>query len=170
MRPGDVLADFWYRVAATLIDVVVLLVPLLVILFILVALGVTSGLLTGTGDDGFQARASFGGGIVGILVHAAYTIPLIARGQTVGMMVMKTHAISEGGGEPPGPATSAVRWLVPYGATQILSLIPLLGFIGLVNLLDVLWMLWDPKKQTLHDKVARTLVVRRAGPTTVGPV
>jgi uncharacterized RDD family membrane protein YckC len=29
-----------------------------------------------------------------------------------------------------------------------------------VVLLDVLWMLWDPKNQTLHDKVAKTLVIK----------
>ncbi len=27
--------------------------------------------------------------------------------------------------------------------------------------LGYLWMLWDPKKQTWHDKAARTLVVKR---------
>ena len=32
---------------------------------------------------------------------------------------------------------------------------------GLVVLLDLLWPLWDPRNQTLHDKVARTVVVRR---------
>jgi uncharacterized RDD family membrane protein YckC len=34
--------------------------------------------------------------------------------------------------------------------------------ISLVALgLGFLWMLWDPKKQTWHDKAARTLVVKR---------
>ena len=32
---------------------------------------------------------------------------------------------------------------------------------GLVLLLGYLWMLWDPKKQTWHDKVAKSVVVRR---------
>jgi uncharacterized RDD family membrane protein YckC len=29
-------------------------------------------------------------------------------------------------------------------------------------MIDMLWPLWDDKKQALHDKVARTNVVRRA--------
>jgi len=32
---------------------------------------------------------------------------------------------------------------------------------GLITLLDDLWMLWDRQKQTLHDKVAGTIVVYR---------
>ena len=31
----------------------------------------------------------------------------------------------------------------------------------LITLLDDLWMLWDRQRQTLHDKVAGTIVVRR---------
>jgi uncharacterized RDD family membrane protein YckC len=32
---------------------------------------------------------------------------------------------------------------------------------GLITLLDDLWMLWDRQKQTLHDKVAGTIVIHR---------
>lgn len=32
--------------------------------------------------------------------------------------------------------------------------------LGVVSLIDLLWMLWDPRKQTLHDKLARTCVVK----------
>jgi uncharacterized RDD family membrane protein YckC len=38
----------------------------------------------------------------------------------------------------------------------------LMGFISLrVLLLGYLWMLWDPKRQTWHDKVAKSVVVKR---------
>lgn len=30
----------------------------------------------------------------------------------------------------------------------------------LLNVLDTMWMLWDPRRQTLHDKVAGSMVVR----------
>ena len=33
--------------------------------------------------------------------------------------------------------------------------------IGIVTLVDDLWMLWDKQKQTLHDKVASTIVVKK---------
>jgi uncharacterized RDD family membrane protein YckC len=34
------------------------------------------------------------------------------------------------------------------------------GLLALV-IIDYLWMLWDPKKQTLHDKIADSKVVNR---------
>jgi uncharacterized RDD family membrane protein YckC len=39
---------------------------------------------------------------------------------------------------------------------------------GLFTLLDDLWPLWDDKRQALHDKVARTNVVRPRADTTPG--
>jgi uncharacterized RDD family membrane protein YckC len=56
-------------------------------------------------------------------------------------------------------------------ASSILSRvgIVLLGqFCGLFLLLDYLWPLWDDKKQALHDKVARTNVVRPRANLTEG--
>jgi len=32
--------------------------------------------------------------------------------------------------------------------------------ISLASLVDDLWMLWDKQKQTLHDKIASTIVVK----------
>jgi uncharacterized RDD family membrane protein YckC len=38
----------------------------------------------------------------------------------------------------------------------------LMGYVSqLVLLLGYFWMLWDPKKQTWHDKVAKSVVVQR---------
>ena len=38
----------------------------------------------------------------------------------------------------------------------------LMGYVSqIVFLLGYLWMLWDPKKQTWHDKVAKSVVVKR---------
>jgi hypothetical protein len=43
----------------------------------------------------------------------------------------------------------------------VVSLVPLVGLLGSVySLLDDLWPLWDGRRQALHDKVARTNVVR----------
>ena len=35
---------------------------------------------------------------------------------------------------------------------------------GIGALVDVMWILWDPRRQALHDKVARTVVMTTAGP------
>jgi uncharacterized RDD family membrane protein YckC len=40
-------------------------------------------------------------------------------------------------------------------------MVPILGSVlGLYPVLNLLWPLWDDKKQALHDKVAKTNVVR----------
>lgn len=44
-------------------------------------------------------------------------------------------------------------------AFQVASAVPQVG--GLYYLIDVLWPLWDHRKQALHDKVARTAVVKK---------
>ncbi len=65
--------------------------------------------------------------------------------------------------ERPGPmplATVLLRWVGQFGP-GIFSLIPYVGSItALYSLLDYLWPLWDDKKQAIHDKIAKTNVVR----------
>jgi len=56
--------------------------------------------------------------------------------------------------------TVLLRWVGQFGVS-ILNVVPALGaFIGIYGLLDSLWPLWDGKKQAIHDKIARTNVVR----------
>jgi uncharacterized RDD family membrane protein YckC len=39
-------------------------------------------------------------------------------------------------------------------------------FVSLIPLaLGYLWIAWDPRKQSFHDKIARTVVVRSSGTT-----
>jgi uncharacterized RDD family membrane protein YckC len=65
--------------------------------------------------------------------------------------------------ETPGPMplqTVLLRWLGQYGV-GILGLVPIVGGLtGLYSLLNYLWPLWDDKKQAIHDKIAKTNVVR----------
>jgi uncharacterized RDD family membrane protein YckC len=56
--------------------------------------------------------------------------------------------------------TVLLRWVGQYGI-GIVGLVPYVGSItGLYSLLDDLWPLWDDKKQAIHDKIAKTNVVR----------
>ncbi|HEX6685829.1 MAG TPA: RDD family protein [Candidatus Limnocylindrales bacterium] len=74
-------------------------------------------------------------------------------GQTIGKRAMNIRVI------PVDPAASgltrgdfAVRWLVQWVVGM---------FISLFSLLDGLWQLWDkPLQQCLHDKAAKTVVVK----------
>ena len=64
--------------------------------------------------------------------------------------------------ERPGPlswGTVLARWFTA-NLGSLLSLLPVVAlFAWAYSLLDVLWPLWDPKRQAVHDKVARTNVV-----------
>jgi len=52
------------------------------------------------------------------------------------------------------------RWFMQY-LGGLVAVVPLVGLLGSVySLLDDLWPLWDGQRQALHDKVARTNVVR----------
>ena len=75
-------------------------------------------------------------------------------GQTLGKRVMRTRVVRAdtrtriSGGAACGRA--AVYALVP--------LVPTAG--GIFALLNELWLLWDPQRQCLHDKAARTVVIK----------
>ena len=75
----------------------------------------------------------------------------VSRGQTVGKMVWGTRVRDAATGGALGPAKAAVRYLAPA----------LLSFVtfGLIWFPDGLWLFWDRRRQTLHDKVAGSVVV-----------
>jgi uncharacterized RDD family membrane protein YckC len=109
----------------------------------------TTGQVTGGG--GFFA-AYFGSILVVSLLGIAYYIFLNGseRGQTVGKMAMKIAVRDEATGGSIGYGKAAIRYLV------ILALsIPC----GIPLLIDFLFPLWDDKRQTIHDKAVKSLVV-----------
>jgi uncharacterized RDD family membrane protein YckC len=68
--------------------------------------------------------------------------------------------------ERPGPlswGTVLLRW-VTQNIAGVFAVVPVVGTLASVYpLLDALWPLWDSRKQALHDKAARTNVVRLSG-------
>jgi uncharacterized RDD family membrane protein YckC len=84
------------------------------------------------------------------------------RGQTVGMMAVGVRAVRDGTFERLGYTRACVRAL----AESVLRALELLNpFLLLVWLIDVLYPLWDRKRQTLHDKVGGSVVLRGQPPT-----
>jgi uncharacterized RDD family membrane protein YckC len=73
------------------------------------------------------------------------------RGQSVGMMAVGIRAVRDGTTDvSPGYGKAFGRSLLEQ----------ILRFTVIVWILDMLWPLWDGKKQTLHDKAVRTVVLR----------
>lgn len=104
-------------------------------------------------DTGATATLAASG--LGTLFGLAYYALLDGseRGQTVGKMAMGVQVRDERTGGPIGYGKGVVRHVLQTVA----------GFfscVGLVFVLvDGLFPLWDPKRQTLHDKVAGTVVI-----------
>jgi len=100
--------------------------------------------------------------LVSCLVSFVYEyLFLTKKGATPGKMALGIAVrLRDVPGNPPG-ATVVKRYGVFLGLS-LLSAVPLVGTLfSFLALINELWPLWDDKKQALHDKVAKTNVVRR---------
>ncbi|NNN00466.1 MAG: RDD family protein [Acidimicrobiaceae bacterium] len=140
------LAGWWRRVGATFADDLILLIPSLII------------------ADLFR---SFAGGFVSIIAGLAmegfYMVALLssASGQTIGNRVAATRVRDSLTGSVISRQQAIKRWgfialyglLVPVGG-------PIMYVALLVAIVDIVYPLMNPRKQTLHDLYARTIVVK----------
>lgn len=173
---GAVLAQWWRRLLARILDSVITSV-----MAVIVAIPWLGPLFTAVTDfiDASVAAAEAGGAmpdqnayinellaaslpitIVSLVVGLLYeTVFLVWRGATPGKMALGTVVRRVGG---PGKLTvvDAIKRQLIGLATAVVGVVPVVGLLGsIVSILDPAWLLWDPKRQTLHDKVADTVVV-----------
>jgi uncharacterized RDD family membrane protein YckC len=169
----EAVAPFRDRVLATVADLGVLLVPTVALTVYL-----TGALLDPVTMS--MARIDLVGSLILPLAFALfsglYVVPMVARGQTLGMRLVGTR-VARMRGDRPGWARSLGRWLVP---TVLLVMWGLaggtraefsLGWFDLVLelapwllALDLGWALYDRHGRALHDIVTGTQVVRPAPP------
>jgi len=88
-----------------------------------------------------------------LLLYYVYYVEMLFRsGQTVGKKVMKIRIV------PIDPTATLTRGMA---AKRYLIEFVVGGFVPFFRYLDGLWQLWDkPYQQTLHDKAARTVVIK----------
>jgi uncharacterized RDD family membrane protein YckC len=139
-------------VGATLIDFVILLVP--VILLTVIVIGIAAGSDAGAAITGLLGFLAY------LVVAFLYAPLLMARdgarnGQTWGKQAVGVRVIRNTG-EPISFGFAALREIAVKGllvgiASSIIPLIPWL--------LDVCWPLWDDENRALHDMVVSTHVV-----------
>lgn len=95
--------------------------------------------------------------VIGFVYHVGF---LRWRAATPGKMALGLKVRLR---DAPGPlswSTVLMRWL-GQNIASLFSLIPLVGSLAaLYTPLDGLWPLWDPHRQAIHDKIAKTNVVR----------
>jgi uncharacterized RDD family membrane protein YckC len=161
---GTPLAEFWERLLAYLLDSLVitaiLLIPYVIgaiILFRRFFDQVTIATQTNTTPDIsglFVPYLIFALilGALGLVVRFCYEVLYQSRnGQTVGKRVMKIR-VECVDGAPMTVPVALRRWLVQG---LVSAVVPFFAW------LDGLWQLWDqPYRQCLHDKVAKTVVVK----------
>lgn len=174
---GQRLAGWWQRVGAYVVDLL-LLTPLVFLLSwpwmaeIVSAYGevfreaMDASRTGGQAPDQAALLAEIAGPmlmvtLVGLAVNFVYNVGFLRwKAATPGKLALGLRVRLR---EVPGPLswrTVLLRWLGQnwYAAA---SGVPVLGsLLSVYPLLDVLWPLWDSKKQALHDKVAKTNVVR----------
>jgi len=131
---GPSLAGFWLRLSAWLVDNGVVVVTSFLL----------SGILASMTTDAF-------GVVPPLLLVAGNSIFALGRyGQTVGMAVAGVRVTREDGNQPG-------YWKAFYRGV-------LAGLLGLFLGITYIWIAFDPRKQGLHDKLARTLVWRLERP------
>ncbi len=93
--------------------------------------------------------AAVGVGVIGVLAVALMYLTALGRtGQSWGKRIVGIKVVRVQAGSPPGFWRAVGRELF---AVVISSNILYLGF---------LWMLWDGDRQTWHDKIAGTVVIK----------
>ena len=153
-----VLAGWWARVGAHLIDSIIIGVAAIIILVIFGAIfsaGFLAGNETGTG----AVIVGLLLGVLAVAIAAFLYAPLMMSrtdGKTLGRMALGIRVMRADG----GPMTFGfamlrevvIKWLI-FG---------LLGSItaGIAPLIDVLWPLWDDENRALHDFMVNTRVVK----------
>jgi uncharacterized RDD family membrane protein YckC len=96
------------------------------------------------------------GGALGVL---AYHLVMTARGGGWGKRIVGIKVIRARDGLPPGYGSAFAR----VGFVAVLWLVPIVGTPA--QILDYLWPLWDKDNHALHDKVARTHVIKQSPPS-----
>lgn len=103
-------------------------------------IGILPNMVINTGNGTMTNSLSF-------LIGLAYSVWMNGTyGATVGKMVMKIKITKENG------------YKITYQDAALRYFASILS--AIVLLLGYFWMLWDSKKQTWHDHLAKTLVVK----------
>jgi uncharacterized RDD family membrane protein YckC len=158
--PARLYAGFWIRVLARIIDGFVLAplyIPVVVHLLGPMRQAIEEANRTG---QPFQAPTiqpiAYGWTVLILAIGYVYQLVMIGIwGATVGKFATGIR-VRKVDGTPAGWREAALRPVLE----TVISLLRA-STLGLLTLVDYLWMLWDKQKQTLHDKLAGTIVVEK---------
>ena len=153
------LAGWWSRVGAALIDGVIIGIGSIILLIALVTAPFSIGFFAG---DDVGAVSIIVGLMFAILcvtiVAFLYAPAMMARtnGQTLGRMAVGIRVVRAKG----EPMTFGFAMLREVAVKALLFGIAASITFGLSTLADSLWPLWDEENRALHDFVVNTRVIR----------
>jgi uncharacterized RDD family membrane protein YckC len=140
-------AGWWQRVGATIIDNLILFIPTEIVIY-----AVSRGLNYVVAD------------LAAIVVQGFYMFILLTKpaGQTIGNRAVGTRVRNAADAGPISPnqvlrrlgLVALYSFLIVFGAGAV-------TLVGLCAIADSIFPLFTPRKQTLHDIYARTIVVRK---------
>ena len=104
--------------------------------------------------------------ILGYIIWWFFTL---SRGQTPGKQLLGIRAMRADGTPSDWGWTFIREFIIKLIAFGILN-----SVVGIASIVDLLWAFWDRDRQTLHDKIMKTVVVDdrsfRTGVFTESPV
>ena len=137
---------FWIRAAAAIVDSMLLLGLAVLVVQLLYGQSYFDWALRPS--EGMNRSQFFFNWVLPAIYYIGFWK---IKSATLGKMLVKVKIVDAKTGEPASTLQCVVRYLGYF-----ISGLPLaLGF---------LWVAFDKKKQGWHDKIARTLVVKTAGP------
>lgn len=149
VSPAAVYAGFGARFLASLVDGIIVGTIYLVLMIPVFILGIVTASSGGNRDaTAIVSILIFLLQVIGSFIALGYYIYFTAKGQTLGKKALKIRVVRVESGESPGYTKAFLREVI---GKMVSAMVFGLGY---------LWMLWDPKKQTWHDKIADTVVVK----------
>jgi uncharacterized RDD family membrane protein YckC len=169
---GQPLAPQTDRLLARLIDMAILFVPNFIIALVLLIVPIIALVLARVEQPLWYVLAYVGGFTVALLVNLGTTYFYEVtyqhnKGQTFGKQKLRIRVVAVETGQPADTRELQKRFLAEY-CVSIAMVIPVLGWLvasvaSFYTYLNYLWCLWDkPYQQCLHDKYAKTVVIKVA--------
>jgi uncharacterized RDD family membrane protein YckC len=153
-------AGWGTRLGGYLIDAVIF-IPVLAVLYLALRHTSTLEVHLMTRRNGTHTRRSVSllAPLITAVLFVIYATVMYggARGQTVGMMAVGVRVVRDEAHDALGYGRALWRASVEQ-FLRILATVTVI--LGVIWLLDMLFPLWDKKRQTLHDKLAKTVVLR----------
>ncbi|TDC71604.1 RDD family protein [Actinomadura sp. GC306] len=172
--PEDMLAGRWARLGAAILDSLLLaVVTVPVMLFsvrwdkLLEAAEAGEAVSLSDPFEFYNVPVLLAGYAITFVVGFAYYTVLHARwGQTIGKKALGIRVVN-------AADLSAVSWGQAIGRQAFVSSVSIAttaanfflaggAVLAMLGALDPAWILWDKRRQAVHDKVAKTLVVKTA--------